>query len=216
MCIPTCRVSAAKSIKKFLGNAQRYVTPSDLDVQQHDIQVIEEIEIDMNDIEQKRCVTTSWNEADSGNVASSEDPHRRPRISRVTKPIHTTLTIEKSLYVREKCNELVVVAFMEIRRTPGVLVDLFAPWRGGIGIVQDLPGMYSTAPVLQPKRPQQDLPKLSHDRSIEFRQGHVRGTVYGLQHATSVDMLGASTPVLGRGHSPATRDNALRRPQEAT
>ena len=104
------------------------VVGEDLDVQQHDVDVEEEVQVDVRDRQRDRRVARSARR--SRTAATSW--RRNTRIGESAAPAacgsrRSRLAVEESLHVRQERDELVVVALLELGRVAAELVDHLAP-----------------------------------------------------------------------------------------
>ena len=147
---------------------------ADLHVQQHQVDVEEEVQIDMHDVQQQRRVTGLRHHAHRRDVAAAEQ-----RIGEPVAPgmaLRAAIAVQKTLHIGQEGDELVVVPFVEVVGVAGVFVHHLLPHRRRAGRCQQLPGPGDPARGQrhQPQRPKQHLAQVPYLRP---RRNARRGTV---------------------------------------
>ena len=122
MRVPAGRVGAAEAVQQVLRLRQRQVAGADLHVQQHQVDVQEEVQVDMHDVQQQRRIAGLRHHAHLGHVAAAEQPHRRA--GRAGVALRAAVAVEEALHIGQEGDELVVVAFVEVVGVAGVFVHL--------------------------------------------------------------------------------------------
>src|SRR5882672_8194757 len=168
VCIPTRWIAAPESIQHFLRGAEVEIVRLDLDVEQHDVDVIKKIKIDVHDVERQRHRARACQHAYRSNVVTAEYPHRRFLAAVAGGTSRPYLAVEKLLNVRQERDELVVVAFVEARNLSRVLVYRLLPGRRCAEFLQHLPRPLVARARRQheAQRPQQDLPEVADLRCV--------------------------------------------------
>ena len=124
--VPAGRVGAAEAVHQLLGQRQRQLVAGDLDVEQHDVHAVEEIQVDVHHLQRHRRVAGARLHAHRGDVVAAEDAHRRALAVLVVAAARAALAVEEALHVGQEGDELVVVALVELCRVAGELVELLA------------------------------------------------------------------------------------------
>ncbi len=189
--VPAGRVGAAEAVQQVLRLLQWQIAGADLHVQQHQVDVQEEVQIDMHDVQQQRHITRLRYHAHLRDVAAAEQPHRRT--GRAGMALRAAIAVEKTLHIGQEGDELVVVAFVEVVGVAGVFVHHLLPHRRRAGRCQQLPGPGDPARGQrhQPQRPKQHLTQVPHLRP---RRNARRGTVRAGHGAQCRGRQPGSTP----------------------
>ena len=146
--VPARRVGAPGAVHQLLHLRQRHVVAGDLDVQDHHIDVEEEVQMHMHHVEHHRRVALARGDAHRGDVAAPEHAHRRAGIGVRIVASQATLAVQKLLHVGQEGDELGVVALLEdAARQLGIVLEL-APRAGLAHVAQDLP-----RPLLRARAP---------------------------------------------------------------
>ena len=173
--VPSPRVGAAEAVHQLLRLREWQVVGRHLHVEQHDVDAVEEVQVDMHHLERHRCVAGPRHDLHRGDVAAAEHPHRRAAGRVAAAALAASLAIEEALHVGQEGDELVVVPLLEAARLALVLVDVFAPRRRVAQIAQQLPGRTAFDGVVahsggnQPQRPEQHLAQVAHQHGLGRR-----------------------------------------------
>ena len=169
--VPAGRVGAAGAVKQLLRLRQTQVVGADFEVEQHHLDIEEEIEVAMHHVERDGRIAWLCHDPQRRDVVTPENPHRRLAVTigrLATVVLRTAFAIEEALHIGQEAHELVVVALVKAAAVAGVLLDLFTPGRGIAEFAQHLPG--AMVPVLcisnrhQPHGPEQGLAEMLHGR----------------------------------------------------
>ncbi len=89
----------------------------DLHVQQHDVDVVEEVEIDVRDVKRTWYIARRRGEPDPRDVVAAEHPHRRAdRLGYLSAA--PPLSVQEALHVGQKGDKLAVVPLFEEAGSP--------------------------------------------------------------------------------------------------
>ena len=170
LCVPAGRVGAAEAVEQVLRLRQRQVAGADLHVQQHQVDVEEEVQVDMHDVQQQRHIARLRHQPHPGHVAPAEQAHRRAGGTGVA--LRSAIAVQEALHVGQEGDELVVVPLVEVLGIAGVFVHLLAPVRR-----QQLPGprVRTLGQRHQAQRPQQHLTQVPDLRAGGGGGGHRHG-----------------------------------------
>jgi hypothetical protein len=139
LCVPPGRISAPEAVQQFLRLREREVVRLQLHVEQHDIDVVEEVEVDVNDLERERGCIGVRVHARGRDVRAAEHAHRRLGAGLADTAARAPFPVEELLHVGQEGDELVIVAFVETRNFAGVFVERLAPRRGVAHCFEQLP-----------------------------------------------------------------------------
>ncbi len=160
--IPSGRISATEPVQDVLHDVERQVVRVNLDVQQRYVDVEKEVQIDVRDRQYDGFGTRVRYDTHRADVVAAEHPHRR---GAVAVRIGEAIAIKKSLYVRKKRDEFVVVAFLILSRCAAEFVDHLAPRIVGARGMQHFPMPLHLVAFLERDQlqwPQQNLPEMAH------------------------------------------------------
>ena len=165
--VPARRVGAADAVHQLLHLGQRQAAAGHLDVEDHHVDVEEEIQMHMDDIQRHRRVAIAGSDTHLGDIATAEHPHRRPGIRRAAV-LRAPLAVQELLHVGQEGHELVVVPLLEDAALDLQIVLHLAPRRSLAHVAQHLPRPLlrpqRTRPRQQPQRPQQGEAEMLHRR----------------------------------------------------
>ena len=97
--------------------------PNQFQREDRNVDVVEEMQVDVREVEKRRCVVAGESDAGLREVGAPEYAHR----PRAPAFVAGSLAIEKALHVRQEGYKLLVVAFAEILRVGGELVGNLVP-----------------------------------------------------------------------------------------
>ena len=180
--LPARRVGAAEAIEDVLRLREAQVVGADLEVEQHHVDVEEEVQIAVNHVERDGGLAGPRHQPHGCDVAAAEDAHGRVAVAAraVTAgaaAARSAFAVQEALHIRQEAHELVVVPLVEAAAVAGVFVDLLAPGRGLAHVAQYVPGA-----VVRGRRagrrheaqgPEQRLPEMLHDGAVS--RGACRG-----------------------------------------
>jgi hypothetical protein len=194
--LPAGGVGAPEAVEDLLRLRKAQVVRAHLQVEQHHVDVEEEVQVAMDHLQRDGRIARAGHHAHGRDVVAAEDAHRRiaVRPGAVGRAAGAPLAVQKALHVGQEAHELVVVPLVEAAAVAGVFVDLLAPRRGVAHVAQQLPGaMVRALRALrarvglgvgrgvgrghQPHGPQQRLPEMLHRRGAG---GRTRGECVGL------------------------------------
>ncbi|MNK66747.1 hypothetical protein D3C87_860720 [compost metagenome] len=191
--LPARRVGAAEAVEDVLRLRQAQVVGADLEVEQHHVDVEEEVQVAVNHVEGDRRLAGVRHQPHGRDVAAAEHAHRRIAVAAcaVGAAARSAFAVQEALHVRQEAHELVVVALVEAAALAGVFVDLFAPGRGVAQVAQHVPGAVVRGRRAgrrhQAQGPEQRLPEMLHDGA--GGRGACRGRSgvrVGVRHRASV------------------------------
>ena len=157
---------------QLLRQRQGQVVGRHLDVEQHDVDAVEEVQVDVHHLQRDRSVADARDDAHRGDVVAAEDAHRRAGGRVAAAALRAPFAVEEALHVRQEADELVVVTLVEAAGGAVVLVEVLAPRRRIAHRTQRLPGRRRRAVVLrharrdQAQRPEQRLAQVPHDHLL--------------------------------------------------
>ena len=201
---PAGGVRAPEAVQQFLGLSQRQVGTEDLDVQHHDVDVVEEVKVDVRDVKDQRRLAGARRQPHRRHIVPAEYPHRR-RARPVRAVILATrifmllaaLAVQKALHVGQEGHELVVVALLELRRIAGEFIEYLMPRAVRAAGLENFPVALDLAAGVQRQqlqRPQQNLPELPHARDFTARLA---------EHGRTLEKGGRRQSMPGRRRSPS-------------
>ena len=163
-------VGAGEPVKRVFRFVQGEVLAEHLDVQQHDVDVVEEVQVDMSNGQRDRHATGAGREPHRRDVIASEHAHRRAagvRAARRLVALRTTFAVEEPLHVRQERRELVVMAFLEVAGVASEFVRHLVPRISGSRLLEQFPVPLDLRPLTanrhQLQRPEHDLPELPYE-----------------------------------------------------
>ena len=71
------RVGAADAVDLLLGLDQRQVVGAEFEIQQHHVDIEEEVQVDVDDLQRHRRIAGAGDDAQLGDVLAAEQAHRR-------------------------------------------------------------------------------------------------------------------------------------------
>ena len=164
--VPAAGVGAAEAIEELLRLRQAQVVGADFDVEQHHVDVEEEVQVDVHDLQRDRRVAGPRHDAHRRDVAAAEHAHRRVAAGSLAGlAALAAVAVQEALHVGQEGDELVVVALVEAAAVAGVFVDLLAPRRCSPSRAAPARGRDARrrrARRHQAQRPQQGLAQVAH------------------------------------------------------
>ena len=136
--VPREGVGAAGPVERVLDVMQRKPVGEELHVQQHDVDVVEEVEIDVRDIVRAWYIARCRGESDPRNIIAAKHPHRRAnRLDPLSAA--APLSVQEALYIGQKGDKLAVVPLFEEAVFPREFVHDLVPRVVRPALLEQLP-----------------------------------------------------------------------------
>src|SRR5438067_5893217 len=160
---PRNGISATDAIHRLLRAGEAQIVGEDFHDEQHDVDVVEEIQVDVRDVEDFRiALRLRKSDPQLRNVVATKHAQRRVG-ARGRASAHRPFAVEKIAHVREERHEFAVMPLLEVLPVAPELVLQLAPRVLAGRTSQDVPRLLNLRALANRhhlKRPDKDLPEV--------------------------------------------------------